>query len=63
MLAYPTGIDVDAAGHLYVANQYDNDVHVYPAGAAGNTAPLGTIAGPTTGLSGPGPCDAWGARS
>ena len=54
MLAYPTGIDVDAAGHLYVANQYDDDIHVYPAGAVGDTAPSGTIAGPATALSGPG---------
>ena len=54
MLAYPTGIDVDSTGRLYVANQYDNDLHIYAAGASGNTPPIGTIAGPATGLSGPG---------
>ena len=54
MLSFPTGIDVDTQGRVYVANQYDNDIHVYAPGAAGDSAPIATIAGSATGLSGPG---------
>ena len=32
MLSFPTGIDVDTQGRVYVANQYDNDIHVYAPG-------------------------------
>lgn len=39
---------------MYVANQYDNDIHVFGPGASGDTPPLATIAGGATGLSGPG---------
>jgi hypothetical protein len=53
-LSFPIGIDVDAGGRLYVANQYGG-VNVYAADAAGNATPLAVIAGPATGLSAPGP--------
>ena len=54
MLSFPTGIDVDSQGRVYVANQYDDDIHVYASGAAGDSAPIATIAGGGTQLSGPG---------
>ncbi len=53
-LSFPDGIDVDASGHIYVANQFGNDITSYPATANGNVAPLTTIAGSNTGLAGPG---------
>lgn len=53
-LSFPDGIDVDAGGHIYVANQFGNDITSYPATANGNVAPLTTIAGSNTGLAGPG---------
>jgi hypothetical protein len=37
-----------------VANQYDNDIHVYAAGAVGDSPPIATISGGATALSGPG---------
>lgn len=52
LLSFPIGVDVDAAGRLYVANQFGG-VNIYAAGASGNTAPLTTIAGAATGLAAP----------
>ena len=54
----PLGLALDGAGHLYVANLAGytpgtNSVTVYGAGANGNTMPLATIAGGTTGLFNP----------
>ncbi len=53
----PYGMVVDQAGKLYVASSafgsHQYKVTVYAAGANGNVAPTATIAGPTTGLSGP----------
>jgi hypothetical protein len=43
-----------AADLLYVANDGDNTITVYRHDASGNTAPLKTIAGSKTGISGPG---------
>lgn len=53
LLSFPIGVDVDAAGRLYVANQFGG-VNVYAPGASGNMAPLMTIAGAATGLAAPG---------
>jgi hypothetical protein len=53
-LSFPDGIDVDASGRIYVANQFDNDITTYPAAANGNAVPTMTIAGGKTGLAGPG---------
>ncbi len=38
---------------LYVANAGANSVTVYASGASGNTTPLRTIKGPSTGLTNP----------
>lgn len=54
LLSYPSGIDVDSAGRVYVANQYDNDIHVYAPGATGNSAPVATLGGGASGIAGPG---------
>jgi hypothetical protein len=53
-LSFPIGIDIDAAGRLYVANQYGG-VNVYAPGAAANATPVAVIGGAATGLSAPGP--------
>jgi sugar lactone lactonase YvrE len=53
-LSFPDGIDIDSSGRIYVANQFDNDITTYAAGANGNAAPVATIAGGNTGLAGPG---------
>ncbi|HEX3833796.1 MAG TPA: putative Ig domain-containing protein [Solirubrobacteraceae bacterium] len=52
-LDFPIGVDVDAAGRLYVANQFGG-LNVYGAGASGNATPLAVIAGGATGLAAPG---------
>jgi hypothetical protein len=52
-LDFPIGVDVDAAGRLYVANQFGG-LNVYGAGASGNAPPLAVIAGGATGLAAPG---------
>src|SRR6266581_804323 len=56
-LSWPWGIARDAAGNLYVANSWSSSgstsITVYTAGATGNAAPIATIAGANTGLSGP----------
>lgn len=50
----PTGVDVDAQGRIYVANQFDNSISVFAPDASSDAVPVGTIAGGATGLSGPG---------
>jgi len=57
-LAAPTGIAIDASGKIYVTNLIGGvsaagSVTVYPPGSNGDAAPLATIAGSNTGLSGP----------
>src|SRR6266702_3008825 len=56
-LSWPWGIARDAAGNLYVVNSWSSSgstsITVYAAGATGNAAPIATIAGANTGLSGP----------
>ena len=55
-LGFPRGITLDAAGRLYVtnvANQLNNSITVYAAGAMGNIPPTVTIAGSNTGLNHP----------
>lgn len=48
----PTGIAVDGAGNMYVANGGSNaSITVYAAGATGNATPIATIAGVNTGLA------------
>lgn len=53
-LAVPTGIAVDAAARVYVANKAGStgagSITIYAAGASGNAAPAATIAGPQTGI-------------
>jgi 6-phosphogluconolactonase (cycloisomerase 2 family) len=52
----PQGIAVDGSGLIYVANagfSIPSIVTVYIAHANGNVAPINTISGPNTGLSGP----------
>ena len=52
-IAFPTGVDIDTQGRIYVANQYDDDVHVFAPTATGDAQPVATIGGAATGLSGP----------
>ncbi|MGH7812902.1 MAG: NHL repeat-containing protein [Candidatus Binataceae bacterium] len=52
-MARPTGIAVDPAGKIYVANSSGNTVTVYAADSNGSVPPLATIGGPHTGLSAP----------
>src|SRR5207245_1768981 len=48
----PFGIARDAAGNLYVANNFgSSSITVYAPGAMGNASPVTTIAGPNTGLN------------
>jgi 6-phosphogluconolactonase (cycloisomerase 2 family) len=49
----PWALALDAAGNIYVANDFNSTVTVYAAGANGNAAPIATISGPYTGLNGP----------
>ena len=50
----PSGIAVDGAGRLYVAQSGGGDaILIYAAGATGNVAPVDTIFGSNTGLSYP----------
>ncbi|HYK82116.1 MAG TPA: NHL repeat-containing protein [Gemmatimonadales bacterium] len=49
-LWFPTGIALDAAGRIYVANEdnnsgYTESITVYAPGASGNATPTATIAG------------------
>jgi sugar lactone lactonase YvrE len=48
-----TGIAFDSAGNLYVSNTQTNSILVYAPGASGDAAPIRTIGGAATGLSGP----------
>jgi sugar lactone lactonase YvrE len=52
-LAGPDGIAFDSAENIYVANNDNNSVTVYPAGSNGNVPPSATISGSNTGLSVP----------
>ena len=47
-LSTPDGIAFDNAENIYVANNDNNSVTVYPAGSNGNAAPSATIAGSNT---------------
>lgn len=55
----PTSIALDAAGNIYVANAQTSvpksggSITVFAAGSVGNVAPMQTITGPQTGLTGP----------
>ena len=52
----PTGLWLDATGDIYVANGggvYGGSIEEFAAGATGNPAPIATLHGPDTGLSGP----------
>jgi hypothetical protein len=52
-LSFPIGIDIDAAGNLYVSNQYAGIEELsFPAN--GDRTPLASIEGSATGLSAPG---------
>ena len=51
-LQSPSAVTLDAAGHLYVANQAANTITVYAAGGGGDAAPIATIQGPDTQISG-----------
>jgi sugar lactone lactonase YvrE len=56
-LTQPYGITLDASGKLYVVNNGSqfggtDSVTVYAAGASGNVAPLQTISGSNTGMTG-----------
>ena len=49
----PTGVALDSASNLYVANLANNSITVYPWGKYNNVAPARTISGASTGLSEP----------
>jgi len=54
----PSGIAIDSAGKIYVANRGGgrtnaSSITVYAAGSSGNIRPIATIAGPDTGLDDP----------
>ncbi len=49
-LSYPVGIALDGSARIYVANDNNNTVTVYPAGSNGNAPPTATIGGSNTGL-------------
>jgi hypothetical protein len=52
-LSFPTAVDIDTTGAIYVANQFDNDITRYGAATNGNVAPTAVIAGGNTGLAAP----------
>src|SRR5579862_2930480 len=61
LLDLPSGIALDAHGNIYVTNEFSgpNGVYqgmlaIYSAGSNGNVAPMATISGVATGLTGPG---------
>jgi DNA-binding beta-propeller fold protein YncE len=49
----PDGIAFDSDENIYVANNDNNSVTVYPSGSNGNVLPSLTISGPNTGLNVP----------
>ena len=53
MMARPVVGAAATVGISYVANNTGNSVTKYALGADGNMAPIGTISGAATGLSGP----------
>ena len=56
VLTFSLGVGLDTAqaqDELFVTNQNGNSVTVYPRTAFGNTAPIRTLAGNSTGLNGP----------
>jgi len=52
-IGVPSGLAVDGAGRLYVAKSGTSTIAIYAPRASGNVAPVDSIAGPGTGLSGP----------
>ncbi|MGA8576843.1 MAG: hypothetical protein WB609_14305 [Candidatus Cybelea sp.] len=52
-LLNPAGIALDSASNIYVTNQGNSSVTVYPAGSSGNVTPIATISGTNTGLLNP----------
>ena len=52
-LSHPQGVVADAAGNTFVTNFAANSITEYAPGAQGNVAPIATISGSQTGLSGP----------
>jgi 6-phosphogluconolactonase (cycloisomerase 2 family) len=49
----PFGLTFDSQGRLWVGNQGNNTIEVFPAGAAGNVAPTFTYSGASTQLNKP----------
>jgi Fibronectin type III domain/NHL repeat len=49
----PSGVAMDSAGNVYVANAGNSSITEYAKGATGDVAPIETIAGASTGLSAP----------
>jgi hypothetical protein len=52
-LADPQGVVSDSSGRVFVANFSADSITEYANGASGNVAPVATISGSQTGLSGP----------
>lgn len=52
-LRRPTGVDIDSAGRIYVADGANDSVSVFAAGSHGNVAPARVLRGARTGLDGP----------
>jgi hypothetical protein len=50
----PTGLALDGAGNIYVANYVGQSITVYAPGVSGNAAPTREIIGANTGLTSPG---------
>jgi sugar lactone lactonase YvrE len=49
----PTGLALDAALNIYVADKATNQILVFAAGATGNATPTRIIGGPATGINNP----------
>ncbi|HUO06543.1 MAG TPA: hypothetical protein VMU16_15215 [Candidatus Binataceae bacterium] len=52
-LSLPAGVALDSTNRIYVANQGNSTITVYPAGASGAITPLATISGSNTQLDQP----------